>query len=320
MKEADFLIFLQHFVKHTRCSQQHPVLLLLGNHSSHISVAIVDFCRDNGITLLSCPPHCSHKLQPLDRSVYGPLKKYVNTACDGWMKSHPGKTMTIYDIPAILKEALPLAATPVNIQKGFTVAGICPFNMNVFADDEFLPGYVTDRPACDAENDCLLEHDQEEDMPNTQVDDQREVQQNDQLDVLQLHGDQPSRVEQGTSSDRTDNPTPGPSGISLPAGISKSPEMLRPFKKAPPRKTTRRGRKKCHTSILTRNETRKKRRIRPEVDWKCIICSDWYSNSLPDEEWIQCIACEDWAHSDCTDGRDDFLCELCHQKMYSDSD
>ncbi|XP_014677723.1 PREDICTED: uncharacterized protein LOC106817562 isoform X2 [Priapulus caudatus] len=29
MKEADFLIFLQHFVKHTRCSQQHLVLLLL---------------------------------------------------------------------------------------------------------------------------------------------------------------------------------------------------------------------------------------------------------------------------------------------------
>ena len=62
-----------------------------------------------------------------------------------------------------------------------------------------------------------------------------------------------------------------------------------------------------------------KRRIRPEVNWKCMICSDWYCYSLPGEEWAQCIDCEDWAHSDCTDGRDAFMCELCQQKIHSDS-
>ena len=108
---------------------------LLDNHHSHISLAGIDYCRDNGIVLLSFPPRCSHKLQPLDRSVFGPLKKYVNKECDGWMKSHPGKTMSIYDLPAIIKEALPQAATPRNIQKGFEVSGIYPFKRNIFADE-----------------------------------------------------------------------------------------------------------------------------------------------------------------------------------------
>eukprot|EP00106_Octopus_bimaculoides_P002237 XP_014769679.1 PREDICTED: uncharacterized protein LOC106868775 [Octopus bimaculoides] len=78
MKGGDFLKFLEHFVKHTRSSKE-----LLDKHNSHISLAIIDFCRNNGILLLSFPPHCSQKLQLLDRSVYGSLKKYVNRACDG---------------------------------------------------------------------------------------------------------------------------------------------------------------------------------------------------------------------------------------------
>ena len=29
--------------------------------------------------MLSFPPHCSHKLQPLDRSVFGPLKDFISS-------------------------------------------------------------------------------------------------------------------------------------------------------------------------------------------------------------------------------------------------
>jgi len=89
--------------------------------------------------------------------VFGPLKKYINSACDGWMKTHPGSTMTIYDIPAIVKTALPLATTPVNIMKGFAVSGIhvCPFNRNIFTDLDFSPCYVTDRPRSLSEDNAV---------------------------------------------------------------------------------------------------------------------------------------------------------------------
>lgn len=146
MKSGDFLIFIKHFAQHTRCSKEKPVLIVCDNHESHLSIDVIDFCKENGIVLLTFTPHCSHKLQPLDRTVFGPLKKFVNTACDNWMRTHPGKTMTIYDIPEIAATALPLAATPVNIKNGFRVSGIFPFNREIFTDDEFLPAAVTDRP------------------------------------------------------------------------------------------------------------------------------------------------------------------------------
>ncbi|CAH1979615.1 unnamed protein product [Acanthoscelides obtectus] len=69
MKKEHFLHWCQHFVKHTGCSKERPVLLLLDNHDSHLSIDSLDYLKENGVTVLSFPPHCSHKLQPLDRSV-----------------------------------------------------------------------------------------------------------------------------------------------------------------------------------------------------------------------------------------------------------
>ena len=54
--------------------------------------------------------------------------------------------MTIYDLPGIVRQALPHAATPSNIQAGFCAAGIFPFNRDIFDEHEYLPSDVTDRP------------------------------------------------------------------------------------------------------------------------------------------------------------------------------
>ena len=58
MQEEDFLHFLGHFARHTKVSPEKKVLLLLDNHSSHISLRAVDFCKGQGIVLLTFPPHC----------------------------------------------------------------------------------------------------------------------------------------------------------------------------------------------------------------------------------------------------------------------
>ncbi len=107
---------------------------------------MLDTASNNGLVILSFPPHCSHRLQPPDRTVYGPFKKFVNDAQDAWMRNKPGKTMTIYAIPGIVCEALPKAATPSNIIKGFMVTGIAPYNRNIFNEEDFLRCYATDRP------------------------------------------------------------------------------------------------------------------------------------------------------------------------------
>nr|XP_047122952.1 MFS-type transporter clz9-like [Hydra vulgaris] len=78
-----------------RNPEANPVLLLLDNHENHVSIVCLDLVKENSQTMLSFPPHCSHKLQPLDWSVYWPLKRYYNAACDNWIVSNP-RPMTIY--------------------------------------------------------------------------------------------------------------------------------------------------------------------------------------------------------------------------------
>lgn len=148
----NFLLFMKHFVQFVRCSKEKPVLMVLDNHDSHLSIPVLNFCKANGIVLVSFPPHTSHKLQPLDRTVFGPLKRYFNSAADGWLRSNPVKVMSIYDIPTVLKDSFSLGVSPHNIQKGFNVTGIWPYNRDVFQDDEFLPAEVTNRPLPEINN------------------------------------------------------------------------------------------------------------------------------------------------------------------------
>lgn len=115
----DYLVF---FKEHTGASIDNPVLLILDNHESHLSIKGLDYCKENGIIVLSLPPHCSHKQQPLDRSVFQPFKQLVNTACDNWISEK--KTLTIYDIPDIVRLTLGRAASHENIVSGFVCTGM----------------------------------------------------------------------------------------------------------------------------------------------------------------------------------------------------
>ncbi|XP_074035914.1 uncharacterized protein [Leptinotarsa decemlineata] len=137
-----FLCVLEHIRNHTHCSIENKILLLLDNHESHTTVKAINFCRDNGIVMLSFPPHTSHKLQPLDVGVYGPFKSFCSVAFNDWMTSNPGKTITMREIVHLTKIAFQNAFTQKNITKSFEKPGLWPLNRLAFRDDEFLPSYV----------------------------------------------------------------------------------------------------------------------------------------------------------------------------------
>ena len=139
MTEEQFLDFLKHFVEHVRCTHEKPCLLLLDNHEPHMCIKGFDFAKEKGVVMFSFPPHCTHRLQPLDRSIYGPFKKYFNTVADEWGLNNPGKGMTIYDLPALVAIAYTNAVTQSNIQAGFKSTGIYLFNIQIFSSSDFLP-------------------------------------------------------------------------------------------------------------------------------------------------------------------------------------
>ena len=62
------------------------------------------------------------------------------------MRSHPGRIVTIYDVPSLVAEAQLNSLTIRNIQNGFRVSGIHPYNRNVFTDEDFAPAEITNCP------------------------------------------------------------------------------------------------------------------------------------------------------------------------------
>lgn len=57
-------------------------LLLVDGHSSHVNTRFIDFCDLHRIILVVLPPHSTHRLQPLDVGVFGPLAHYYSKALD----------------------------------------------------------------------------------------------------------------------------------------------------------------------------------------------------------------------------------------------
>lgn len=91
MCQPEFVRYMRHFINNVKPSPTSPVLLLLDNHASHLSIEAIDIAIANGVHMLSLPPHCSDKLQPLDVSVFGPIKTYYKSQCSAWQKNNANK-------------------------------------------------------------------------------------------------------------------------------------------------------------------------------------------------------------------------------------
>ncbi|GBP17966.1 hypothetical protein EVAR_16908_1 [Eumeta japonica] len=146
MTEDNFVKAMEHFVSHVKPTGENPALLLLDNHASHVNLRVIEFARKNFIKILTFPSHCSHRLQPLDVTVYGPFKTRYRIAMNEWMLSNTGKTVTIYQVAHFVKDAYLAAFNMQNVTKGFITTGIYPLNSKIFSEDDFLTSFVTDRP------------------------------------------------------------------------------------------------------------------------------------------------------------------------------
>ncbi|XP_022204364.2 uncharacterized protein LOC111060980 [Nilaparvata lugens] len=162
-----FISVMKHFIKHSGSTMENPTILICDNHESHLTIETIDLAKQNGVIIVTLPPHCSNKLQPLDISVYQPFKAYYNTAVDSWLLHHPGTPLTIYQVAQCVGIAHERAMTPANIKAGFRRSGIFPFNNNLFTDDDFLVSYVTDRAYDNDLPSAVQEQDENEAEPSS---------------------------------------------------------------------------------------------------------------------------------------------------------
>lgn len=223
-------LYLPFFIAQTRCSKDHPVLMIMDNHQSHCSLAAISKAKDNGIVILTLPPHTSHQMQPLDKTVYGPMKEYYNRAADDWMRTNPGRAVTIWQMAELTGNAFTLATTPRNILSGFEWTGIFPLNTRIFTDADFLPSDLTDRPDPANITPTELIHEEAETVAPA--------------NVPVLHSTPTTSAQSASASI-----TLTPQSANQPKIVT--PSDILPIPKAQPRANKRKGRKRKRATVWT---------------------------------------------------------------------
>ena len=125
-QELFFYWLSEHFLVNAVAAR--PLLLLLDGHSSHFEPTTISLAESSEIILFCLPPHTTHECQPLDCSLFGPLKSQWQQVCHDFYQKNPGKVISKLNFCAIFREAWLKAATPANISGGFRKAGVYPFD------------------------------------------------------------------------------------------------------------------------------------------------------------------------------------------------
>lgn len=107
-------------------------LLIVDGHSSHVNARFIEFCDAYGIVLMVFPPHSTHRLQPLDVSVFSPLSQAYSKG----LNEHVQKTQGFSSVNKALFwrlfwPAWDKALNKHNIKSGFRKTGICPLDPQV---------------------------------------------------------------------------------------------------------------------------------------------------------------------------------------------
>lgn len=97
------------------CGEQRPQLLVLDGHSSHESFGLLELAESQNIHIISLPPHTTHALQPLDKTVFGPFNKAYNKACSEYLSASPVNAVNKWTFPHLFKLAWDEGVTEKNI-------------------------------------------------------------------------------------------------------------------------------------------------------------------------------------------------------------
>ena len=115
-----------------------PILLICDGHRSHCTGTLMVLARKGNIYIFCLPPHTTHKLQPLDVGILGPLQTKFADRVDAFVLEHGhgvGKKEFIEEYLTAREEAINSAL----IVSAFKHCGIHPFNPDIFGEEDFAP-------------------------------------------------------------------------------------------------------------------------------------------------------------------------------------
>ena len=120
----------QHFLPKTDPGQGDWRILIIDGHNSHVSDEFMVSCAMNKVYLAPLPPHSSHVTQPLDISVFSPLKSYYRKSLDKFGNDDIGSAVSKQNFLCAYDKARKAAFTRRNILSGWRATGLWPVDIN----------------------------------------------------------------------------------------------------------------------------------------------------------------------------------------------
>jgi hypothetical protein len=116
-------------------------LLVVDGYFLHVNMAFLDTYDQLRIILLILPPRTTHRLQPLDVGLFGPLASYYSFEINELMRKSGGLVQfTKRTFWGCFKRAWEKAFCATNIESAFTKTGYWPFDLTKVVD------LITPRP------------------------------------------------------------------------------------------------------------------------------------------------------------------------------
>ncbi|KAJ3655894.1 hypothetical protein Zmor_015002 [Zophobas morio] len=284
-----FLKWLKHFVKYAKPTEEEQILLLVDGHGSHKDLNVLNYAKHHGIIMFCFPPHCTHRVQPLDVSFYGPLTSFYNQELISWLRNHPGRVITHYQVAEIFKTAYNKSATIENAEKGFAATGIYPFNSEVFPDWMFTPSEVTNVDLSDNETSSQGTENAEQIRPSTsatsQLSETLEITKSPNKDISI---EDISTLPIAELAKNKKKRRKGKQGV-----LNDTPNLEEAKKVESEKKNKQKNSQKTAVRRVTKNlyfgESDDERlETDDEDDPACIFCNELYTVSKSGEMWIQC--------------------------------
>ena len=151
-------IFIQrflHFIKHTKPTKQDPVISVPDGHYSYTwNLKVINLARENHVDIICLSPHSSHKMQPLYKDFMGPLKTFSCQKIEKWLRSNPGRAVTVYQIGELFGNEYKRAATGKIAANGFRATGLFPCDKNNVTR---FPSSLGGHRYCSCEPSCVGE-------------------------------------------------------------------------------------------------------------------------------------------------------------------
>ena len=101
---------------------------------------LIDLAIDNNISLYKLAAHASHLLQPLDVSVFGPVKTKWRSVLNDHCKANGFKDVAKHHFPALMKNVVENSFQKENARSGFEAAGLYPLNRAKISNEKLQLG------------------------------------------------------------------------------------------------------------------------------------------------------------------------------------